>query len=141
MKDEPADGEEKDEYIEPPTYIDYDQLNEGYIDRRFSFLPDGQYMTDDELKHHLGRWYDPVGGCSLVEVCACAGDIRQCGSFWLKVCLCWRGRVLGFLQLCAPHLVSSATTLASCCSPAFFLPGVLLLCFGRASVPFAPTRN
>jgi ERCC4-related helicase len=57
-KDDTEQDEEREEYVEPPTYIEFDELLDGYVDRRFSFLPDGQTITDADLKQHLGRRYD-----------------------------------------------------------------------------------
>jgi len=58
LKDDTPEGEEKETYVEPPTFIVFDELLEGYIDKRFSFLPEGQTITNDDMKAQLGRWYD-----------------------------------------------------------------------------------
>lgn len=55
LKADPA-GEE---YHVPPQIIDFAHLEPGFIDRTYSFLPQGKPMTEDDLKEHLGRWYDP----------------------------------------------------------------------------------
>lgn len=42
-----------------PEMINFDHLLPEYIDQAFSFLPPGLGVTDDDLKEHLGRWFDP----------------------------------------------------------------------------------
>ena len=42
----------------PPILVDFDQLLPGYIDKRFSFVPEGKPMTHDDLREHFGNWYD-----------------------------------------------------------------------------------
>jgi len=42
----------------PPILVDFDQLLPGYIDKRFSFVPEGTPMTHEDLREHFGNWYD-----------------------------------------------------------------------------------
>jgi len=41
-----------------PEYITWDHLMPEYIDPNYSFLVPGQSVTDEELRKHLGRFYD-----------------------------------------------------------------------------------
>jgi hypothetical protein len=42
----------------PVEYVTCDHLRPDYIDPKFSFLPEGQGVSDDELKEHLGRYFN-----------------------------------------------------------------------------------
>eukprot|EP00040_Diaphanoeca_grandis_P011679 m.59910 g.59910 ORF g.59910 m.59910 type:complete len:2071 (+) comp22778_c0_seq1:137-6349(+) len=48
-----------EEFHTPPAHVDVDHLLPTFIDKRYSFLPPGQPVSEEDLKEHLGRWYDP----------------------------------------------------------------------------------
>eukprot|EP00041_Stephanoeca_diplocostata_P039464 m.1630693 g.1630693 ORF g.1630693 m.1630693 type:complete len:2102 (-) comp25399_c0_seq4:3442-9747(-) len=50
---------DSNEHPAPPEHVNFDHLLPSFIDKTYSFLPPGQPVSNDDLKEHLGRWYDP----------------------------------------------------------------------------------